>query len=65
MKNSVQQLRNVYGAFDVTEQFPDRPVLVIDDIVDSGWTLTVVAAALREGGAAAVHPLVLAKAVSG
>jgi ATP-dependent DNA helicase RecQ len=65
MENSVQQLRNVYGAFDVTEQFPDTPVLVIDDIVDSGWTLTVVAAALREGGAAAVHPLVLAKAVSG
>jgi ATP-dependent DNA helicase RecQ len=64
MENSVQQLGNVYGGFDVTEPIPDAPVLVIDDIVDSGWTLTVVADVLRGAGAPAVHPLVLARARS-
>ena len=62
MENSFQQLRNVDGAFVITEPLADEPVLVVDDLVDSGWTLAVVADALREAGAAAVHPLVLAKA---
>jgi ATP-dependent DNA helicase RecQ len=49
----------------VTEPLPDAPVLVVDDLVDSGWTLTVVADVLRGAGAAAVHPLVLARARGG
>ncbi len=65
MQNSFQQLRNVDGAFEVTEPLTDAPVLVVDDLVDSGWTLAVVADALRGAGAAAVHPLVLAKARGG
>ena len=38
----------------------DGPVLVVDDRVDSGWTMTVAAKLLREAGASAVLPLVLA-----
>ena len=40
----------------------ERPltVLLVDDQVASGWTLTVAATAIREAGAAAVLPLVLA-----
>src|SRR5579859_4727563 len=64
MENSSQQLRNVYGAFEVVGSVPDSPVLLIDDIVDSGWTLTVIGVALRRAGAGPVHPLVLARAVS-
>jgi ATP-dependent DNA helicase RecQ len=37
-------------------------VMVIDDIVDSRWTLTVAGRALRQAGAGAVIPLVLAQA---
>jgi ATP-dependent DNA helicase RecQ len=37
-------------------------VLLVDDTVDSGWTLTVVGWLLRESGAAAVYPFALAKA---
>ena len=40
------------------------PVLLVDDIIDSGWTLTVIGAALREAGSGPVYPLVLARAVS-
>jgi ATP-dependent DNA helicase RecQ len=65
MENSAQQFRNVYGAFEVVTSLPAGPVLLVDDIVDSRWTLTVVGATLRRAGSAEVHPFVLAKAVSG
>jgi ATP-dependent DNA helicase RecQ len=65
MENSAQQFRNVADAFEVVTPLPnDRPVLLIDDIVDSGWTLTTVGVALRVAGSGEVYPLVLAKAVS-
>jgi ATP-dependent DNA helicase RecQ len=35
------------------------PVLLVDDRVETGWTMTVAARLLREAGAAAVLPLVL------
>ncbi|MGH4015838.1 MAG: RecQ family ATP-dependent DNA helicase [Pseudonocardiaceae bacterium] len=38
----------------------DGPVLLVDDRVDTGWTLTVAARALRRAGASAVLPLTLA-----
>lgn len=39
---------------------PGRAVLLVDDYTDSGWTLTVAARLLRQAGAAAVYPFVLA-----
>jgi len=41
---------------------PSKPVLLVDDMVDSGWTLTLLAAMLRLHGSGPVHPLALAKA---
>jgi ATP-dependent DNA helicase RecQ len=38
-------------------------VMLIDDLVDSRWTVTVAGRALRLAGAGAVLPLVLAQAV--
>ena len=65
MENSAQQFRNVADAFEVVTPLPnDRPVLLVDDIVDSGWTLTTVGVALRVAGSGEVYPLALAKAVS-
>lgn len=64
MENSAQQLRNVRGAFAIDTGVPAGPVLLIDDIVDSRWTLTTIGIALREAGSGPVHPFVLAKAVS-
>ena len=37
-----------------------EPVLLVDDQIDTGWTMTVAAALLRDAGAAAVLPLALA-----
>jgi hypothetical protein len=36
------------------------PVLLVDDRIESGWTMTVAAKLLREAGAPAVLPLALA-----
>jgi ATP-dependent DNA helicase RecQ len=59
--NSAQQLRNVWGAFEIQGEVPDGPVLLVDDTVDSRWTLTVIGAALREAGSGPVVPFALAE----
>ena len=38
------------------------PVMLVDDRIETGWTMTVGAKLLREAGAPAVLPLVLAVA---
>lgn len=61
MKNSTQQAKNLDGAFAVS---PWRgmagSVFLIDDMVDSRWTFTVIAALLRQAGSGKVFPLALA-----
>jgi ATP-dependent DNA helicase RecQ len=62
----VQRLAAVWDGFTVPESWGDRlsqlggPVLLVDDVVDSGWTMTVAARLLRQAGAAAVLPFALA-----
>ncbi len=63
MENSFQQVKNLDGIFALdteTVAIPEAPCLLVDDIVMSKWTLTVVAALLRNAGCSAVHPLALA-----
>ncbi len=57
--NSAQQVRNVLGAFAVAAVPDTRPVLLIDDTVNSRWTLTTVARHLRRAGVSSVLPLVI------
>ncbi|MFO8080453.1 MAG: RecQ family ATP-dependent DNA helicase [Armatimonadota bacterium] len=67
MQNSYQQLRNVRDAFKVMPGGNDfaGPVLLVDDTVDSRWTLTVVAARLRKAGSGPVFPFALAEMRAG
>ena len=64
--NSVQRLAAVWPAFAVPPALAQRlgglagPVLLVDDVIDSGWTMTVAARLLRQAGAPAVLPLALA-----
>ncbi len=62
MHNSVQQVRNLLGAFSIEGALPPGAVLLVDDVVDSGWTLTLLAVSLRQSGSGPVHPFALAKA---
>lgn len=59
-ENSFHQSNNIDGAFAVAEEkLLEGPVLLIDDAVDSGWTLTVISALLLCAGSGPVFPLAL------
>ena len=59
--NSAQRVAAVRRRGGLDAQVPPgATVLLVDDQVATGWTLTVAAAAIREAGASAVLPLVLA-----
>jgi ATP-dependent DNA helicase RecQ len=62
MQNSAQQLRNVEASLRVEGDCPTGPVLLVDDVVDSRWTLTHAGWLLRQHGAGPVHPFALATA---
>lgn len=62
MQNSAQQARNIDGSLALNGQpVPHGPVLLVDDMVDSRWTLTVSAWLLRANGSGAVWPLALSQ----
>ncbi|QIK74859.1 RecQ family ATP-dependent DNA helicase [Nocardioides piscis] len=57
--NSAQRVAAIHRRFRLEADVPAGPVLLVDDLVVSGWTLTVAGVALREAGATAVLPLTL------
>ncbi len=56
--NSAFRLAAVWNRFDASALSlpPGRPVLLVDDLVDSRWTMTVAGRELRRAGAGAVLP---------
>ena len=63
MENSAQQLRNAHRKLDIDGSVVlPGPVLLVDDMVDSGWTLTVAGWLLRTHGSGPVYPFALAVA---
>jgi len=58
--NSAYRLAGVWDRFGAPELPEGQPVLLVDDLVDSRWTITVAGRALRRAGASAVLPFVLA-----
>jgi len=61
MANSAQQARNIDGSLAVFKSpIPSGSVLLIDDMVDSRWTMTVASWLLRASGSGKVLPFALA-----
>jgi ATP-dependent DNA helicase RecQ len=61
MNNSYQQAHNLDGVFTIdTWSGIHGAVFLVDDIVDSRWTFTVISALLKRAGSGAVFPLALA-----
>jgi ATP-dependent DNA helicase RecQ len=59
--NSAQRVSAVSRRFALqADSLDGATVLLVDDLVDTGWTLTLAAQALRSAGAARVLPLALA-----
>jgi ATP-dependent DNA helicase RecQ len=61
LANSYQKRWNIEDVFEVTESMRQGPFLLIDDTVNSRWTLTEAGLTLRDAGSGAVYPFALAK----
>ena len=66
-RNSAYRLRDVHDRFSVGPQLMSRlshlggaPVLLVDDVISTRWTMTVGARLLRRAGSGPVLPLALA-----
>jgi ATP-dependent DNA helicase RecQ len=64
--NSAQRVRALHDAFTVGPELAaalsgvDGPVLLVDDLIDSGWTMALAGRALRRAGVVDVLPVALA-----
>jgi ATP-dependent DNA helicase RecQ len=67
MQNSAQQASNLDGVFrvNIPATFKNQPVFLVDDIVDSRWTMTIISALLKQAGSGTVYPLALADTSKG
>ena len=61
MENSAHQCQNAFESFSIREgiSLPER-IILVDDIVDSRWTMTVCGILLMEHGCQEVYPFALA-----
>ncbi|HUE83668.1 MAG TPA: RecQ family ATP-dependent DNA helicase [Pyrinomonadaceae bacterium] len=60
MQNSTKQALNLDGVFGICRPCSPGAVFLIDDMIDSGWTMTVAGYLLRKHGSGPVYPLALA-----
>ena len=58
--NSAYRVAALEGAWATPDCPFDGPVLLVDDLADTGWTFTMAARAVRAAGAPAVLPFALA-----
>lgn len=62
MENASFRVRNLDGSLEIIPfEGMDQPGLFIDDMYDSGWTVTVAIALLRRAGSGVVFPFTLSK----
>lgn len=61
MENSAQQLRNIDGVFGIRGKAPTGPILLVDDVVDSRWTMTVLGGLLLAAGSGPIYPFTVGK----
>lgn len=65
-ENSFRRSENLDGLFIIDKsQVYAGSVLLLDDTVDSGWTITVVAALLKQQGAEHIYPIALTSTAKG
>lgn len=62
--NRFHQCRNLDGVFAISAHILPGSVLLVDDMIDSGWTMTVIAALLKQAGSEHVYPLAISSTAS-
>jgi ATP-dependent DNA helicase RecQ len=58
--NSAYRVAGLRDAWEPPAEIDAGPVLLVDDLTDTGWTLTMAARVVRRAGASAVLPFALA-----
>jgi ATP-dependent DNA helicase RecQ len=58
-ENSFHQCHNLDGAFKIEGEVKNKPLFLIDDAIDSGWTFTIASALLKQNGSGPVYPVAL------
>jgi ATP-dependent DNA helicase RecQ len=59
-ENSYFQCKNLDGIFEINDDLKvGEAVILIDDAIDSGWTLTIASALLLQAGSGSVYPATL------
>ncbi|RLA09076.1 MAG: RecQ family ATP-dependent DNA helicase [Gammaproteobacteria bacterium] len=64
-QNKALKTQNIKDVFDINIDITDESILLIDDIFDSGATITEIGKMLTKRGAKVIVPLVIAKTVGG
>ncbi|MBN2054049.1 RecQ family ATP-dependent DNA helicase, partial [bacterium] len=64
-RNRFHQCRNLDGVFSVDRVRRGEAVFLVDDVIDSGWTMTILAALLLQAGSGPVFPVALASTSTG
>lgn len=59
MNNSIYQYENAVNSFDVKVDFLPKKIILVDEFINSGWTITAIAEKLYNNGVVAVYPYVL------
>ncbi len=57
--------KNPDGVFEIRHAVPAEIVVLVDDIVDSGWTLTLAVALMWQAGCKTIFPVALASSKQG
>ena len=64
MENAAFQCQNAFDSFRALPGRAPEKLILVDDVVDSGWTLTVCGCLLSERGCGKVYPFALADSAS-
>ena len=64
MENAAHQCQNAFDSFRALPGVAPEKLILVDDVVDSGWTLTVCGCLLSERGCREVYPFALADSSS-
>ncbi|MDT8898314.1 MAG: RecQ family ATP-dependent DNA helicase [Thermanaerothrix sp.] len=64
MQNNYMQAKNVLNTIKISGKVLPGPVLLVDDVFDSGWTMTIAGYLLRKNGSGIVYPFALAQATA-
>jgi competence protein ComFC len=63
MRSLAQKQANVAGVFTCTAPVQDKTILIVDDLFDSGATLTEITRLLKANGARCVYTLVITRTI--